>query len=1077
MRYVALLMALICSASAWAQAEETPDIEQSAAEWGARVAHITTQLLGEDTALSGDFAPTEDVELGGDFAPAEDDVEMGGDFAPVEDEAEWGGDFAPVDEVETGGDFAPVEDAEIGGDFAPADDAELGGAFAPAEDAEMGGDFAPADDVVTEALPEMSEAEEDAYYDQFWEELEAEQEVAAAPPETLEATVGRLSGTITDYEFGEPVFDALITLSSAGSESPVLKETSVRTGVEGTFYFDAPPGLYRVSMAHTEYQREAYEIELVEGETLDLGEVVLSVAEGTSTTIVVEAEATRGTEATELLKRRESASVQDGLSAQEISRSGDSSTSSAVKRVVGSSIVDGQFLFVRGLGGRYVQVLLNGVAIPSTDPDFPGVQLDILPTTLLSGLTLVKTAQAPLPGAFAGGQLHLSTQAFPETFTASVSAGMGVDTLTHSNTQLGYAGGSVDALGFDDGSRALPDSVPEGERVSGRLGSELETIGESFANRWNVGRENPWPSGKLAASIGDTLDVDGTSLAYLFSAGFRSTTRTSQGTLRNVKLENDALVVREDLERESGSVRADLNLLASTRIEPNADNEINLIAFYNHTGDQQTRRVNGYSDAEGANIEATQLRWLERGLLFSQIFGQHRHLGLDSTLSWDLSFSYAHRSEPDTRDLTYLAASQGMQWRAAPGSGERFFAGLEQLDFGAGSTWEAPLTDWLKLTTGGRFQISDRRFDARRFRYDYIGSSSSGRYLQPEQLFGPESVGDQTEIVEVTLPTDSYRAQALSGAIFGQTGFKITPRLQANVGVRYEAFDQSIEAVSPWSSGDGESHGRTDHDALPSASVAWELYPDMFVRAAYGGTVARPQTRELAPFLFQDYVRRRTVQGNPDLDRTFIHNADVRWEWYPSETEVIATSFFFKHFQSPIEPVILDRNGNVTSMNVDAATNLGGELELRSSLRHLADALSAITVGANLALIHSEVQLSDEQLQSATNAERPLAGQSPFVANVFLGLDLPHPDLALYAFYNISGRRIEEVGLLGLPDVYLEPVHQVDLTFRWQMADHWSLSASARNLAFQPEILRQGDIDVVERQRGASFSLGLQWQE
>ena len=39
----------------------------------------------------------------------------------------------------------------------------------------------------------------------------------------------------------------------------------------------------------------------------------------------------------------------------------------------------------------------------------------------------------------------------------------------------------------------------------------------------------------------------------------------------------------------------------------------------------------------------------------------------------------------------------------------------------------------------------------------------------------------------------------------------------------------------------------------------------MFLRAAYGGTVARPQTRELAPFLFQDYVRRRTVQGNPDL--------------------------------------------------------------------------------------------------------------------------------------------------------------------------------------------------------------------
>ena len=53
-------------------------------------------------------------------------------------------------------------------------------------------------------------------------------------------------------------------------------------------------------------------------------------------------------------------------------------------RIVGASIVGGQYLFARGLGGRYTNVRLNGVPLPSTDPDLPGFQLDLFPASLLS---------------------------------------------------------------------------------------------------------------------------------------------------------------------------------------------------------------------------------------------------------------------------------------------------------------------------------------------------------------------------------------------------------------------------------------------------------------------------------------------------------------------------------------------------------------------------------------------------------------------------------------------------------------------------------------------------------------------
>ena len=77
-------------------------------------------------------------------------------------------------------------------------------------------------------------------------------------------------------------------------------------------------------------------------------------------------------------------------------------------------MIGGQFLVVRGLGGRYTSVRLNNVPLPSTDPDMPGVQMDLFPSSLLSSLTIEKTFRAELPANFAGGTMNMK-QAFPES--------------------------------------------------------------------------------------------------------------------------------------------------------------------------------------------------------------------------------------------------------------------------------------------------------------------------------------------------------------------------------------------------------------------------------------------------------------------------------------------------------------------------------------------------------------------------------------------------------------------------------------------------------------------------------------
>ncbi|MBK7583291.1 MAG: TonB-dependent receptor [Myxococcales bacterium] len=71
------------------------------------------------------------------------------------------------------------------------------------------------------------------------------------------------------------------------------------------------------------------------------------------------------------------------------------------------------------------------------------------------------------------------------------------------------------------------------------------------------------------------------------------------------------------------------------------------------------------------------------------------------------------------------------------------------------------------------------------------------------------------------------------------------------------------------------------------------------LRTSLTRTLARPQLRELAPFAYSDFFGGRFVSGNPDLKMTRIINADLRFEFFPTLKEVLATTVFYKRFSDP----------------------------------------------------------------------------------------------------------------------------------------------------------------------------------
>jgi hypothetical protein len=912
--------------------------------------------------------------------------------------------------------------------------------------------------------------------------------VALPPPLAPEASAPVASSSAPEGEYG--TIRGEVTAKDSGAALDGVSvfveglDAEATSDAAGHFSLKVPVGRYSVWVIHKDFP------------TLTLPHVDVRAGRDTPIRVelirpttqqddwIIRAHFVSGGIASILEERRQASTVSDGLGSEEIAKSPDSSASSATRRIVGASIVGGQYLFARGLGGRYTNVRLNGVPLPSTDPDLPGFQLDLFPASLLSSLTITKTFSPDIPGDFAGGSLNVVTRAFPEKFKLTLSSSVTFNTETTAQSMPSYPGGHLDAFAIEDGTRALPKQVPE-ERVwtgSGLGAERLIDISRQFRNVWNATRRTAYPNLSLGFNVGDTLEGSAGRFGYLVTLGYRQRFDHYTETITRVALagadSGRTVVPVETLEREIGSREAQIGALATASYQPAPHHRVTAVSLVTQTGEDRTTFVSGFSEAEGTAIENTQLRYIQRQLIFNQLTGEHDDLADVLTIQWQLNVSRTLRDQPGTSDLLYAEGpSGGLEFRAVSGSGERLYSELRQGDFGGG------LNASFELWTDGVVQVGylgrhgSRDFQARRFGVRYMGDALQ-RQLPAEQLFSPDLAGDAWLINELTQPEDGYTAGEDLHAGFAMLDGRLASALKIMGGVRVESFHQQIDVASPFAQGaDTPTEGadRTDLDYLPAGAVIIAPREDMNIRVGYGGTVARPLTRELAPFLNQDFVRRRYAQGNPALERTKIHNFDVRWELFPTPTEVFAVSGFYKLFQDPIETVVLDQNGNLSFENINGAQNYGAELEARLSLGLISPALDEFNALANLALIQSNVDLSEEQQRLATQSKRPLAGQSPYVANLALGYDSEATGLSAYVYYNVFGRRIQDVGRLGLPDVYEEPFHALDATVFWKTPVGLTLGASASNLLFQPILLTQGGSDFSRAERGANFGLSLSW--
>lgn len=812
--------------------------------------------------------------------------------------------------------------------------------------------------------------------------------------------------------------------------------------------------------------------------------------------IVVEAELNTATEGALLTERRKSLAVSDGISAEFIKKTPDSDAGDAIKRTTGVSVMGGKYVFVRGLGERYSNTQLNGVNIPSPEPEKKVVPFDIIPANLIDNIVTVKTFLPDQPGTFAGGLVRIKTKEFPDEFQANVGISGGINSNVHFNDISTYDGGSLDFLGIDDGTRELPPSVSDLTRGS-VFGSTRAAELAKFDN--NIFLPSPGkysPNQSYSVAIADQINFGDLPIGYIANLTYSKS--TSYKEQNSFFPSSEANSFRYDWDSDIAKYDVNWGGVLNFTTKLNNDNKVGLKTTYNRTAEDEVTFAQGFQKQPDPSqlLRSTRLRFVERQMWSSQLSGNH-YLSwfAKSEFEWKVQYASAKRYEPDNRETFYVYDEDKEFFTFDDRSKRnfRFFSELDDSEYDFIGDLTIPFKQWdgykSKLKIGGLFTSKSRDFAARRFAY-IARNVTAIEGLTPNELFVPENV--ESGIMgfeETTSPTDDYTADEKILAGYALVELPLIRNVRFIGGARIENNDIVVNSMKI---GDVPISGGFDEtNILPSLNMIYELNEQMNIRGSFSQTIANPELRELAPFQFDNY--RTATVGNPYLKQTKILNYDLRWEWFPKFGELVAISFFYKDLDKPLEAIIIDGVGTKplsTTVNGSSAVNYGMELEVRKNLGFVTSTLDNFNFTFNLTLVNSEITQGGQATILDPNTSEPLVlvlpslsgkrklqGQSPYVVNFNLAYNNPEFGLSSMLLYNIVGERIYEIsGNQNLLNNFLEqPRHQLDLSLSKTVSDNIKAKLNVKNILNDRYLIMFGDDEAERYKIGTSYSLSLSY--
>lgn len=760
---------------------------------------------------------------------------------------------------------------------------------------------------------------------------------------------GLVSGKITD-ENGEPLPG--VNIRPSGTNHGVM------TDISGSYRLTLPVGTYTLEASCISFQSQKItDVEVNASKSTNLS-FSLKDASTQLNDVLVTASFKKTSVENLYSTQRRMGLITNGISADLIARTPDKNVGESLRRISGITTTDSRYIVIRGLGERYNGNMLNGQLMPSTELNRKNFNFDILPSSIVDNITVVKTLTPDRSAEFGGGLVDVSTKDIPNEDFLQISIGSSINDKT--------TGKEFRSLQLDN--NAYWGQTPENRKLLGSLNwnkpqeafDAYDKAGNKaslFSNNWGLYKWNALPTINGQLSFGKVLDLGrNRKLGFIGAASYRNTLQTADIRTGRDSWANPTGNWKLGAQGKSYTFTTNVSALAGIGYR-DQNTRVSLQQLYVASYSQQLAIVdygkNNYGNW-GYNDNTSQTSLWQTQLKAEQNIGNQ---GIK--LNVLTSYVYMDRQRPDNHYIIAMAkvskdddsqvnikspGSTSMDgvlrmWTRAKESNLTWDANVF-LPFtiaGSKQSFKAGYGGWFKDRTMSLINASTANYNA------------SAYYTSLSTYFGPDT---DTKIVLNRRFNDGYQRSAPLHAPYLMLDNRLGDKLRLVWGVRAESYD--IDKLNT----DTTSHISVGKklNFFPSANLTYSFIKQMNLRAGYSRSIIRPDLRELANFNSYDYELGGSYYARA-LRYTFIDNYDFRYEWYPSAGEIVSISAFYKRIDYPMEIVKDYSNAEFILQNSREAMNYGLEFEVRKKLSVASlPILKDITLTGNLTLIKGKVK-------------------------------------------------------------------------------------------------------------------------
>ena len=869
-----------------------------------------------------------------------------------------------------------------------------------------------------------------------------------------------IKGQIKDSDSKEPLIGA--TVQIIGSSMGAV------TDIDGNFQLaGVEDGIYDIEIKYVGYKTVVKRQIKIEDNRIVTLDFELKADTQMLSDVTVVAKANRESESVTLLEQKKSIVAVQSVGAKELSRKGVGDAQGAVTQVSGLSKQEGvKNVFVRGLGDRYNLTTLNRFPIPSEDPEYKNIALDFFSTDIIQSVDVNKTFGGTMASDVAGAGINISSKELVgrSELKASVSAGANTNVMRSGVMQMD----GVNAFGFAQSSEPEADLNAYSFHNSLDPSKKNAPVNQSYM--LSGGKEWNWGTDVFSVYMVGSHDKK---YAYYDEEVRNSITSgdLSQDMKGDIsKIETSQLLMAGLNYRHSDKLHLQYDLMMVHAARESVGDYWGMDADF-----QSSDTYEGFMRRQQVN---------DNRLLVNQLSGVWKFAPKWS-LDAGISYNKIKGMEPDRRINNLVKTAGGYVPMKGTGVQQRYFSELNEDDINlrAGFTYKLPdaygsefssvnfgytgrlVNDGFSATEYDLSVIRQQSFDATDVKFD--------RYYNQGNLDKGFFMQDRNQ--------DEYDVDKKIHSVYAEATYQLSEHFIANVGVKYDNVNLGVNYRVNRGGTKGSQSIDKDY-VLPSVNLRYNFNDKHALRFGASKTYTLPQAKEISPYRYISVSF--NSQGNPDLKPSDNYNADLKWDFYLSGSELFSIGAFYKYIKNPISRIeVASAGGFLSYENIaDHATVAGAEVEFRKDLfsRKTAEEIHKLTFGVNGAYTYTHAKVSLATVSTGSQLE----GAAPWIVNSDLSYQLQKGkyNLTSTLVFNYFSDRIYTIGTEGFQDIMEKGIPTLDFVLSAKMGNRFSLSMKAANLLnASHQLTRKGNADnrevvLSKYKKGVDLSLGISYE-